>query len=154
MSWAVLTFEWYEDAMVFRIFIFIFLFRTNGKKGHLNESEFHHCSGNFSKVLFWKLLDHSYVDSQELWATLTKAFWKTPNSLRFYGHGSTHLLILLWTIYAEIVTRRKCRAPLLLLKNLHDLPDIFYARHLVFHHCTSLKERDLFFKRNCFYIVS
>ena len=42
-------------------FVFSFLFRTNGKKEHLDEKDFLHWYGNFSKVLFWKLLDHSYV---------------------------------------------------------------------------------------------
>ena len=42
----------------------IFLFRSNGKKGHLDKNDFRHCNGNFfSKVAFWKLLDHSYVQS-------------------------------------------------------------------------------------------
>ena len=48
--------------MVFRVFIFIILlFRINGKNGDLND--FRHYYGNFLKVLFWKLLDYSYVQS-------------------------------------------------------------------------------------------
>lgn len=46
MFWMDLTVEWYEDAMVFLVFIFIFLFKTNSKKGHLEESDFCHCYGN------------------------------------------------------------------------------------------------------------
>ena len=42
--WVDITLEWYEDAMVFRVFIFIFLFRNNGKNGHLNENDFQLCS--------------------------------------------------------------------------------------------------------------
>ena len=34
------------------------------------------------------------VCSQQLRATFTTAFWKKPESWRFYGHGSTYLLIL------------------------------------------------------------
>ena len=50
--------------MVFHVFIFIILlFRINGKKGHLAENDFRHHYGNFLKVLFWKLLDYSYVQS-------------------------------------------------------------------------------------------
>ena len=45
--WVEQTFEWYEGAMIFRIFIFIFLFRTNCKKEHLNESDLHHSYGNY-----------------------------------------------------------------------------------------------------------
>ena len=63
MFWVDLTFEWYEDGMVFRLFIFIFLFRTNVIKGYLDESVFRHCYGIFPKVSFWKLLDHNYVQS-------------------------------------------------------------------------------------------
>ena len=42
-----LTFEWYEDALIFRVFIFTFLFRTNGKKKHLDKTDFRHCYGDF-----------------------------------------------------------------------------------------------------------
>ena len=58
-----LTFKWYEDAMVFCVFIFIFLLRTKGKTVRLNENDVRHCCRNFSKVPFWKLLDHRYVRS-------------------------------------------------------------------------------------------
>ena len=43
-----LTFEWYGDAMVFCVFIFIFFFfRSNVRKGYLNESDLRRCYGNF-----------------------------------------------------------------------------------------------------------
>ena len=58
------------------------------------------------------------------------------------------------TLNEEIVARRKCRAHLMSHKILRDLRDIFYVRHLVFHHYAALNERDFFFKRNFFYIVS
>ena len=35
------------------------------------------------------------VRSQQLRATLTAAFWMTPDSWRFYGRGSTYVLIFL-----------------------------------------------------------
>ena len=35
-----LTFEWYKGAMIFRVF-FLFFVRTNGKKEHLDENDFH-----------------------------------------------------------------------------------------------------------------
>ena len=50
-----LTFEWYEYAMVFRVFIFIFLFRTNFRKWYLDESDFHHCHGNFFESAILKV---------------------------------------------------------------------------------------------------
>ena len=34
------------------------------------------------------------VSSQQLRNTLTKAFWKTPFSWRFYGHGLRYVLII------------------------------------------------------------
>ena len=46
------TFKWYGDSIVFRVSIFVFLPRTNGKKGNTDENNFHHCYVNFSKVLF------------------------------------------------------------------------------------------------------
>ena len=41
----------------------LFLFRTNCKKRHLNESDILTVMVVFSKVPFWKVLDHSYVQS-------------------------------------------------------------------------------------------
>ena len=43
--------------------VIIFLFRTNGKKGYLDENDFHTVIVVFPKVSFWKLLDLSYVQS-------------------------------------------------------------------------------------------
>ena len=63
-------------------------------------------------------------------------------------------------VYAYMyLKRRNCRVQKMsrsfnVAQNLRDLRDIFYARHLVFHHCATLNERDFFFKRNFFYIVS
>ena len=38
--------------MVFRVFIFVFfsLFKTDGKKGHLDENDLRHCYRNILKV--------------------------------------------------------------------------------------------------------
>ena len=49
---------WYSASL-----LLLLLFRTNGKKGHLDGSDFRYCYGMHSKVTFWKLLDHSYVQS-------------------------------------------------------------------------------------------
>ena len=57
LFWIDLPFEWYEDVMVFRVFIFIFLFKANGKKGHLDENYARHCYSNL-KVPFWNFLDN------------------------------------------------------------------------------------------------
>ena len=50
-----LNFEWYEDTMVFRVFIFIFMFRTNGKKVYLDEKNFRHCFVNFFESAILKV---------------------------------------------------------------------------------------------------
>ena len=109
MFWVDLAFEWYRDAMVFCVFIlftyfFVFLFRSNVWKGHLHESNFCDC---FIASFFFFLKSqipkvtwsHIYVkiSSQQLKGTLTTAFWKTPYSWRFYGHG---------LIYVQIVSSR------------------------------------------------
>ena len=71
LFWVDLTFKWYGDDMVFRVFIAAILFRINGKNGHLDENNYRHCYGIFfSKVAFWKLLDHSYV--QSAFSTITR----------------------------------------------------------------------------------
>ena len=51
-----------------------------------------------SNVLFWKLLDFSFVHSS-FW-TITRhtdhGIWKILYSWRFYGHGPTYMLTLAW----------------------------------------------------------
>ena len=51
-----------------------------------------------SKVLFWKLLGFSYIQTSS--STITRhidnGIWKILYSWRFYGHGSTFMLILSW----------------------------------------------------------
>ena len=62
---------------------FLFLFRTNGKKGHLDRNDFCHCYGNFiqkwhsEKYLITAMLK---VPSQEFGATLKTRFLKIPYS--------------------------------------------------------------------------
>ena len=41
--------------MVFRAFIFIFLFRANVKKEHLDENDFRHCCGNYLRRAILKV---------------------------------------------------------------------------------------------------
>ena len=57
----------------FYLFI-IFLFRTNGKKGHLDENDFRYCYCNLSKVAFWKPLERSYIWSS--FSTIYEAPWQ------------------------------------------------------------------------------
>ena len=49
--------------MIFHVLTFIFLFRTTSKKRHLDENDFDTVMVVFSKVPYWMLLDHSYIQS-------------------------------------------------------------------------------------------
>ena len=48
-----MIFEWYEDALVFCVFIRfqLLLFRTNSKKGDMDNDGFRHCYDNFFRKL-------------------------------------------------------------------------------------------------------
>ena len=83
---------WYSACLLLLI-----LFRTNGKKGHLDENDFRHYDANF----FQKWHSESYlitamfkVPSQQIRGTLTTAFWKIPHCSLFYGHRWTCVLNL------------------------------------------------------------
>ena len=80
LFWVDLTFEWYSTCL-----LLLFLFRTNGKKGHLDEKDMRHCYGN----VFRKWHSESYlitamlkVLSQQIRGTLTTEFWN-PRVLCF-----------------------------------------------------------------------
>ena len=83
---------WYSACL-----LLLFLFRTNGKKGHLDKNNFCHYYGNFFRNWYSeKLLDHSYVQSP--FSTNTRHFnnsiLKDTLSSLFYGHRSTCVLNL------------------------------------------------------------
>ena len=77
-----LTLKLYEDDMVFRVFLLLFLFRANGKKRHLDENDFCHCYGNFFRKCHSSSRFHSSylitailkVLSQQLRGTVTTTF--------------------------------------------------------------------------------
>ena len=56
--------------MIFRVLIFVFLIRTNGKKWYFVEDDFDTVMVVFSKAQFWKLLDRSYIQSS--FSTITR----------------------------------------------------------------------------------
>ena len=65
----------------------LFSFRTNGKKGHLDENDFRQCYGNFSQKWYFEsyLITAMFkVPSQQLRGTLTTTFWKILYSSIFY----------------------------------------------------------------------
>ena len=94
-------FEWPDFWMVWRchgilciyVHFSIFLFRSNVRRGYLDESDFRHCFGNFfesavPKVSWSQLF---FLNIYEI--TLTTAFSKLSYSWRFYGHESRYMLI-------------------------------------------------------------
>ena len=56
--------------MIFRVLIFVFLIRTNGKKWYFVEDDFDTVMVVFSKAQLWKLLDRSYIQSS--FSTITR----------------------------------------------------------------------------------
>ena len=58
-------YTWFLNGMKMQRFsvCYIFLFRTSGKKGHLDENEFHTVMVVFPRAPFWKFLDRSFVQS-------------------------------------------------------------------------------------------
>ena len=58
MFWVNLTLQWYEDAMVFCVVIFIFCLEQTSAKD------------TFLEVPYWTLLDHFYVQSP--FSTITR----------------------------------------------------------------------------------
>ena len=71
MSWVELTFQGYEDAMIFCVFIFIFCLEPTVRE-QLDENDFRHYYGIFFDYTILKLLDRSYVQSS--FATITRRF--------------------------------------------------------------------------------
>ena len=92
-----MTFEWYEGAMVFRVFIF-FLLRTNGKNKPLGENDFRHGYGNCWEKTILKVTCYELCSKffSKITRNIDNGIWKTPCSRRFYKHGSTCVLILFW----------------------------------------------------------
>ena len=84
LLWVDLTFEWYKDDMVFRVFIVIFLFRTNGKIGDLNENDFLQGYGIFFESGILKVT-WSQLSSKSL-STITRHIDNSilKDTLQFY----------------------------------------------------------------------
>ena len=65
----------------------LLLFRTNGKKGNLNENDFRHCFGRFFRK--WHSERHLIT---AMFRVPSQHFERYPTI--FYGHGSTYVLNL------------------------------------------------------------
>ena len=68
--------EWFEGAMVFHVFIFIFLFRNNGKWEQLDENDFRHCYGIFFESVILNLLDHKSQPYLKFFFNNCKTTWQ------------------------------------------------------------------------------
>ena len=71
LFWVELAFTWYEDAMIFRVFILIFCLELTVRE-QLDQNDFRHYYGNFLESTILKLPDHSYVENS--FATITRHF--------------------------------------------------------------------------------
>ena len=85
-----------KSAMVFCVFIFIFLFRSNGKKSTWM-NDFCHFYGNYFenvilKVTWYQLFSKLLTTARHI----DNGAWKTSYSWKFYGHGTPCILILSW----------------------------------------------------------
>ena len=130
-----LTFQWYAGAMVFPVFIFIFLFRANGYKRTLRWEHFPSLV-IFSKVPFWKLVDHSYVQSSfstifnrhmtkafERHFTVVSTYVKIDHGLRYVQNKLSTKLFLGSTSWNENL--RSCLENIHLQKN----PSLYFEEH-------------------------
>ena len=92
LTWVKINFEWYEDAMVFRIFLFILFCLTTPVRKYISMRTtsvtvvmiFRKChSESYWSQLCWKFVLSNYKPHWQ-----QPAFRKTPNSWRFYGYRS------------------------------------------------------------------
>ena len=84
---------WYSEFL-----FFIFSFRSNGKKEHLDKYDFRHVYGScfksaVLKVTWFQLFQSSF---SAITRYIDSGIWKILDSWRLYGYGSTYMLILSW----------------------------------------------------------
>ena len=131
-----MTFDWSEDVMVFRVFIlFICLEPTVRKCIWMRKISV------TVMVIFWKCHPEIImfeVLSQQLWDTFATAFWRTTHNWRFYGHGSTYVLIL--SSRLEKKSWNENRRSYLESYKLHKNPSLHFEQH-----CTKIDHISLIF---------
>ena len=118
---------WYSASS-----LLLFLFRTNSRKGHLDGNDFRHSYGLLTKVVFWKLFHHNYVQRfppQRLWGNWEQYFERYP---MIYGYGSTYVLNLserkqkLMKVPGKRLVAPKSKHVLWRTLHLNRLFDLFY----------------------------
>ena len=91
LFWVEVTFEWYEGAMVFRIFISIFCLETKVRENNWMGTSFDTVMVNFFRGCYtasassqpcWKFSLNKYEH-------LGKGIWEGPYNWRYYGRGSS-----------------------------------------------------------------
>ena len=109
--WVELTFEWNEDAMVFHVLHFsLFVSNQTAKKENVDDNNFLYCYGNFFETAVLKVnwsqlrLKFFLNNYEEHWQQNLEVTY----SWRFYGHGSTCVLILSWL---NIMKRQLTKVP-------------------------------------------
>ena len=80
-----LIFEWCEDALVFRAFVFIFLFRSNGKKKTWLRTILVTVMVIISKMTLWKLIDISCSKFSATTRNTDNGIWKNLTAGNFTG---------------------------------------------------------------------
>ena len=115
------------------------VFKINGKKRHLEESDFHHCYGNYS-ILFWKLLDHSYgiihlLSSQNFPKTnisyplirTRRCVYQGVRNVRFSENFAS--VINEWSLYLKFI-----------LRDYEAYGKQHFERHLTVEHFTNMDQ--------------
>ena len=102
---------WYSPCS-----LLLFSFWTKGKKRHLDENKFCRCYINFfSKMAFWKLLDHSYVQSS----------FSAKNGIENSSLKDTLQLNILWTwIHIRAKSFIKTSANIMKQKSMNCLKEV------------------------------
>ena len=108
--------------MVFCLFIFIFLFRSNGKKKNWMRTTFITVMVITLKITWYQL----FLKFPTITRHIDNGIWKTPYSWRFYGHGPTYMLILCWT---KIMKRKWATVPWKLLVAQKSEPVLWRTWH-------------------------
>ena len=88
LFWVKVTFECYEPAMAFCVFIFIFFCLETTRWRAIGWKRLPSLLCFFSESIIPKVLDHSYVQSSlsTITSQLDNSIWKTPYNWIFYGH--------------------------------------------------------------------
>ena len=108
---------------------YFFVFRTNGKKEHLDENNF--CDGysNFYESAAVKVSHLMIAMFKVFFSTIRRhidhGIWETFYSRRFYGNVSTYVLILPWLTIMQ-TSWLKCLGNYQLHKNLR----LYFEEHI------------------------